>query len=156
MTKVRTQTARTWPGSVGRRRVLIALIVYGLACLVIWVWPTSVDAPIDDLLDSVLRHLWQLGVPDFFDYSFVEFSANVLVSVPLGFAGVLLLPPKRWWVSVVIWTALSTAIESFQTLFLPGREGDIRDVIAAFIGAALGTLIALWVSARHRAAPAPE
>ena len=80
------------------------------------------------------------------DFATVEFLANVAMFVPLGLFFVLLLGRGRWWLAILFGLVLTVAIEFVQQ-FLPSRVSDPRDLVANSIGATLGVLIALVVTA---------
>ncbi len=76
------------------------------------------------------------------------------------FAG--LVPRRRWWKVFVFLLVLGAAIEFAQYHMHVGREGDVRDVLANAVGAALGLLLArlglerwpeagAWLLGRRRA-----
>lgn len=111
-------------------------------------------------LDLFLRRAHDHGLPEWIDLTTVEFSANVVMFVPIGFFGALALLHRRW--AVVPAAMLTSAtVELVQTVALPERHGTPRDVFANTLGAALGYLVALmllrWRTRRHarpgRAAP---
>lgn len=89
-------------------------------------------------------------------FSTLEFSANVLMFVPIGVFLLLLLGRRRWWLAVLLGVLLSCGIE-FTQLFLPGRVSDVRDLESNSIGAFAGVVIALvltWPAAVRRRAQA--
>jgi glycopeptide antibiotics resistance protein len=119
---------------------------------VIAFWPTPVDRPISGLLNRVLNRLHGLGAPSWFDYPFVEFSANVLLFVPIGFLVAALLGRRRAWLAVVSGGLASLAIELAQWALLPARYPSAADVLANTMGAAIGAgLLALVLTIRVRA-----
>lgn len=92
-------------------------------------------------------------------YATVEFTANVLMFVPIGLFLLLLVGRRRWWVAILAGVLLSASIEIAQ-LGLPGRVSDIRDLASNSLGALLGVLAALlitWPAAvRRRRAAQPR
>ncbi len=70
----------------------------------------------------------------------VEFAANIILFVPLGFFITLLF--QRWWIGVLVSIVLSTSVELLQ-VFLPGRLATPRDVLSNTIGGVIGCVIAL-------------
>ena len=93
------------------------------------------------------------------DFATVEFLANVAMFVPLGVFFVLLLGRGRWWLAILFGFVLTIAIELVQQV-LPSRVSDPRDLVANSIGATLGVLVALVVTAAkarrlkaHRTSP---
>ena len=89
-----------------------------------------------------------LGSPAFrwLGYAGLEFTANIGMFIPVGVLLALLLPPRRWWVAVLIGFAMTVTIETAQ-LFIPGRFSDVRDIIANTAGAAIGVAIVRLVRA---------
>ena len=57
------------------------------------------------------------GVPSWFGYHKLEFSANVVMFIPIGFLVTMLLAQRLWWFALLICPALSIAIEVTQGLF---------------------------------------
>ena len=85
-------------------------------------------------------------------YPTVEFTANVLMFVPIGLFLLLLFGRKLWWLAVIMGVLLSSLIE-FTQLYLPGRVSDVRDLSSNSLGALIGVLVALvitWPAAARR------
>lgn len=55
-------------------------------------WPRPVDEPIAGTLTDILQFLHSYGISGWFDYKFLEASANVTFFVPLGFVAALAFP----------------------------------------------------------------
>ncbi|MGO4594363.1 VanZ family protein [Leifsonia sp. 2TAF2] len=128
-----------------RRAVLPALITVYLAAVG---WITLNPAPGDPSGNPLLRDLLRIvsGIPGFgwVDYDVAEFSANILLFVPLGVLFTLLLGRWRWWLTLAIGVGTTLAIE-FVQLFLPARFTDARDLLANTLGTLLGiALVALF------------
>lgn len=81
-------------------------------------------------------------------FDLVEFSANVVMFVPLGLLVVAW--GGRPWHGILIAVVLSSAIELAQGAFLPTRVADVRDVVANTGGAALGVVVALTIVRARR------
>jgi glycopeptide antibiotics resistance protein len=145
-------TRATLAGAFRVRVVSVLIALYVAFVLVVTLWPTTVDKPIDPYLFKFLAALHQHGVPAFVNYAFIEFSANVLFFVPVGFFATLLLPYRLQWLAVVLGCALSCCIELSQKLFLPGRVSSLGDVLANTSGALIGCIVAALVRAaiKHR------
>ncbi|MDD7835640.1 VanZ family protein [Paenarthrobacter sp. AB444] len=103
-------------------------------------WPTPVDRPIQGTLASVLGFLHGFGAPSWFDYHFVEASANVAIFVPLGILASLALPTKSWWQLAGIGLLASTCMELGQLLFISSRYASYLDVVTNSFGAVTGIL----------------
>jgi VanZ family protein len=121
--------------------VLVALGGYAAAVATVALWPTPVDRPVSGVLRRVLSRLHEHGVPSWFDYSFVEFSANVAMFVPLGFLLAALFNRRLTWAAVVVAGMVSAAIEIAQWALLPARYPTVNDVLANTMGAAIGALL---------------
>jgi glycopeptide antibiotics resistance protein len=78
---------------------------------------------------------------------FVEPGLNVALFVPLALLLCWALPRLGRWSVWVVCVLGSAAIELTQFLFLPGRDGTLRDVVTNSTGAALGVLLH-WVLSR--------
>jgi glycopeptide antibiotics resistance protein len=136
-----------------RLRLVGVLILLDVAfVLLVTLWPTTVDRPIDPALLRFLAALHRHGVPMFVNYDFVESSANVLFFVPVGFLANLLLPYRRMWFAALLGALLSCGVETAQWLFLPGRVASLQDVLHNTIGAVLGCAVAVLFRRviRHR------
>jgi glycopeptide antibiotics resistance protein len=117
------------------------VVVVALATLT----PTAFDDVLQPSLKEMLSALHGTGLPAWFGFSALEFSANILMFIPLAFALSLLMPFRLWWLPFLIGPALSIGIEVTQALLLAHRTPTVRDVIANSAGAVIGTLIAYWL-----------
>lgn len=127
------------------RFVSALAVMYLVVVLLVTLWPTTVDRGLDPYIDRLLAKLWSKGVPTFVDYNFVEFTANIVFFVPVGFLLGLLFSYRLWWLAIVGGGLLSAAIETAQGLFLPGRVSSLGDVVANTSGAMVGCLVAVAV-----------
>jgi glycopeptide antibiotics resistance protein len=113
-------------------------------------WVTLMPAPATPDPNSFEQQLIRLilGSAAFhwLGYSGLEFTANIGMFIPVGVLLALLLPPRRWWVALLIGFAMTVTIETAQ-LFIPGRFSDIRDIIANTAGTAIGVAIVRAVRA---------
>lgn len=125
--------------------VSVLTAMYVVVILVVTLWPTAVDNGLDPYIDRLLAKLWERGVPTFVNYSFVEFTANIVFFVPLGFLAGLLLTRRTSWLAFIGGSALSGLIETAQGALLPGRVADPGDVVANSSGAFIGWLVAFAV-----------
>jgi glycopeptide antibiotics resistance protein len=123
------------------------LISYGLIVLLATLWPTPLDQGYDASIQKLLGVLYRNGVPEWFGYGKLEFSANIAMFVPLGFLTTLILPTRVWWLALVLCPALSIAIELTQASLLAARFATVSDVIANSTGAVVGALIAVILRA---------
>jgi len=138
--------------SRSRRAASLLIVLYGLGVLFVGFTGSPVDAGAHPWIVRALGTAHDAGLPDWFGYAALEFSANVLFFVPLGVLLVLLLGARRWYVAAVAGLALSSAIETGQALFLPARFASLDDVLANTSGAVVGALlgvVALGCAARR-------
>lgn len=125
------------------QRVLAGVYVVALAC--IGMWPTPVDAELG-VVESwpVQRFASLTGMQPWEAYGFVEFGANVLLFVPLGWFAVVLLG-LRWWQAALLGVGLSAVVEVGQAVLRPNRFATLQDVVANSSGALLGAVLAVLV-----------
>lgn len=129
------------------RRATVArslLVVVLVAVLLILLWPTRPAAASQNALQAWFERLHRQGVPTWLGFGTVEFLANVVMFLPLGFLSVFGWPRRPWWIPVIGWLLFSAAAELTQASLDAHRTGDWRDVIANGSGAALGVLAARW------------
>lgn len=131
-----------------RQRVgLAGLLSVGALVALIVLWPVPVDRSLRGAIAVFLDALHEAGVPSWFGYAQLEFTANIIMFVPLGFFMCLLLPRGRALLCAMLVPAASLAAETAQLLFLPARYASLLDVVANSVGGWLGALLALAVSA---------
>lgn len=147
---VRPCDAGTLPSPRTRRvaRFLLAVLLVVVAWITLW--PSPVDEGGRSTLLTVLERLHERGVPRWLDYSFVERAANVVMFVPFGALLVVILPPRRWWLALVLPALTSALVEIVQHVALPQRVSSGWDVLANTAGAALGAVAAAVVLALLR------
>lgn len=137
MTRTRTTDRRSTVA-----RLLLTVVV--VTVLVILLWPTRPAAASQNALQAWFERLHARGLPTWLGFGTVEFLANVVMFLPLGFLTVLGWPRRPWWVPVIGWLAFSAAAELIQASLDAHRLGDWRDVLANGTGAVLGVLAARW------------
>ncbi|UUT34497.1 VanZ family protein [Microbacterium elymi] len=120
-----------------RRAALVGLGCYLLVAALILLAPVSYGGVIH-VLAAGLRSL--PGVPAFGD-GWVEFVANIVLFVPMGFFLTLLFRHPAY--GAVLGIAISAAVEVAQ-IVIPDRTPTVRDILSNSIGAAVGALIA-WL-----------
>lgn len=136
------------PPSHMRRNISILLLVaYAGVVAAMTLSPTPLDQGFESSIDKLLGVLHRNGVPQWFGYSKLEFTANIAMFVPLGFLVGLALPARVWWLAVLISPALSIAIEMTQAGLLTERFATASDVFANTIGGLLGTILAMTLRA---------
>lgn len=131
-------------------QLILAAMVVPLALLAFW--PTPVDQPVSGQLAIVLNFIHHHGIPRWFNYDFVERSANVGLFLPVGFVGALAFPNKKWWQIGAFGMLVSGCIELGQFLFLHSRFASPSDVMTNTSGAVIGALVALLAVQKGRPA----
>ena len=96
------------------------------------------------LARAVLMPHWP-GLAAQVTYNHVEFTANIVMFVPLGIFLILLFGRRFWWLVIVIGVAMTCFIETAQR-FIPGRVSDIRDIESNTLGTIIGVVLALIVT----------
>lgn len=118
------------------------LLLYVLIVLTATMWPTPLDQNYASAIERVLSVLHRHGLPEWFGYSKLEFSANIAMFVPMGFLLSLTLPQRAWWSVVLLAPAFSGGIELTQGAFLEQRFASVLDVVANTMGGYLGAVLA--------------
>lgn len=124
-------------------------VVTGTYLLIVaWITlnPFPPDPHRNGLLEGLLAAFATTPLLGWIDYDVVEFTANVLMFVPMGILFTLLWGVWRWWLVLAVGAAATLIIEFIQ-LFLPERVSDPRDLLANTLGAALGILLVVLGSA---------
>ncbi|GAA3400878.1 VanZ family protein [Pseudarthrobacter polychromogenes] len=121
------------------RMVLIAMLV-PLAFIAFW--PSPVDQPVQGQLAAVLKFLHRHGIPTWFNYKFVEASANVALFIPVGAVSSLAFPSWPWWKIGAFGLLISGCMELGQLLFLHDRFPSPVDLVTNTSGAVIGALLA--------------
>jgi VanZ family protein len=124
-----------------RRPAVIALSVYGALTMVIGFVPTPVDRSAMPVIRSVLAALHRGGMPDWFDYRLIEFTANVALFVPFGILAAFAVGRRQVWLAVLTGVGVSVAVELGQWLLLPERFPSALDVLANTIGTLIGVAL---------------
>ncbi|GGH91048.1 hypothetical protein GCM10007170_06280 [Arthrobacter liuii] len=115
-------------------------------------WPTPVDQPFGEQLAKALNFLQFHGIPQWFNYNFVEKSANIGLFLPVGFVAALAFPNTRWWQIGAFGMLISGFIELGQLLFLHSRVASPSDVMTNTSGAVIGALLAVLATQKGRPA----
>jgi glycopeptide antibiotics resistance protein len=118
-------------------------------------WPSPVDQPVQGQLTCILRFLHRSGIPDWFNYRFVEASANVALFIPIGFVSSLAFPEKAWWRIGAFGLLISGFIELGQLLFLHDRFASPADLVTNASGSVIGALLASAVRKQVQARRLP-
>ncbi|MCW2829738.1 MAG: VanZ family protein [Aeromicrobium sp.] len=138
-----------------RRALIVAsAALYAAALAAVGLWPTHVDQHLD--VENRPPTSWLVAVFDLTPsqgYHVGEFTANVLLFVPLGALAITLLRRATWVQVVALGAITSATIELAQTIARPERTGSVSDVVANTAGAAIGAAaVGLWRRARPRSA----
>ncbi|MDR6414885.1 VanZ family protein [Pseudarthrobacter sulfonivorans] len=131
--------------SSGLWRLMLVAMLIPLALVAFW--PSPVDAPVQGHLTSILKFLHAHGFPAWFNYQFVEASANVMLFVPLGAVTALAFPKIGLCRIGILGLIISGCIELGQMLFLDNRFASPLDVVTNAGGAVIGALL---VDAVHK------
>jgi glycopeptide antibiotics resistance protein len=100
------------------------------------------DEPVQGELSAALEFLHIQGIPSWFNYSFVEAAANVVLFVPVGTAATLAFPGKRWWQNAGLGFMVSGCMELGQQLFLSSRVASPLDLVTNTAGCVIGIVLA--------------
>lgn len=136
-------------GNPGLWRAVLAAMLVPLTLIAFW--PSPVDQPVQGQLADVLEFLHAHGIPPWFNYQFVEASANVALFIPLGAVAAMAFPKKPWWQIGILGLCVSGCIELGQLLFLHNRFASLLDVVTNTSGAAIGALLAVYTLKRLQA-----
>ncbi|TDL37395.1 VanZ family protein [Arthrobacter nitrophenolicus] len=120
----------------------LILVVMMVPLVFIAFWPSPVDQPMQSQLAEFLSFLHRSGMPSWFNYKFVEASANVALFVPFGVVSALAFPKKRWWQVGAFGLLISCCMELGQLLFLHNRFASPVDLVTNTSGAVIGALLA--------------
>ncbi|WP_298862272.1 VanZ family protein [uncultured Microbacterium sp.] len=126
---------------------LILLLLYVGVVLAMTMSPTPLDRGYASSIDKVLGVLHRNGIPEWFGYSKLEFTANIAMFVPLGFLVGLALPTRVAWLGLFLLPAFSGGIELTQAAMLSQRFATVEDVIANSVGGWCGLLAAFIIRA---------
>lgn len=126
-------SSRRWPW--------VGLGLYALTAALILLAPVSYSVIVDEIWNGLHDCL---GVT--FGSGWIEFAANVVLFVPMGFFLTMLF--RHPWYGAALSVVVSAGIEIIQIL-IPNRVPTVRDVVSNSIGAALGALLA-WLIVLRR------
>ncbi|MGN6126305.1 MAG: VanZ family protein [Humibacter sp.] len=142
-----------------RRHPFLSVVTLAYLGVVGWVTlgPQPDFGGKNSVVMRVLDILWEHTATAWVTYDGVEFTANIMMFLPIGLFFLLLFGRGRWWLAIGIPFLMTLGIETAQ-IWIPGRVSDIRDVISNTTGAIIGVLIGLMITAprarRDRAAAA--
>lgn len=107
------------------------LAAYGVLLAGIAFWPVPVDSGARPLLRAIHE------IAPLLTYARIEFSANILLFVPLGALLALIFRVERWLVLPIAFLTTVT-IETGQAVALAARTPSVLDIIANTAGACAG------------------
>ena len=118
-------------------------VVYLAAVLSLTMWPQLDHTSVPGWASATVQFLARLGIRT--DVAFLEAASNLVMFLPFGVLGVLLLADvrRRWSLRRVALAvtaagfALSALIETVQ-LAIPGRVSTLQDVLLNGAGALVG------------------
>jgi glycopeptide antibiotics resistance protein len=130
------------------RWLLLAAAAYALALALIGLWKTPVDRNVDVVdLGPAAWLIRTLGLDRGQGYDLIEFTANIVLFVPLGVLMLLWWRRRGWLLAAGVAFATSSTIELLQQAVRPERFASLSDVVANTAGGAIGGL--LVVAGRH-------
>lgn len=129
--------------------------VYLVAVLVVTCWPSPQSTAAPGWALAVLEVFRSVGLP--ISYEFLEAASNVVMFVPFGVLGLLVLSgarpevPLRHGLGTVVLAGfvLSLAIELSQ-LVIPGRYPTVQDVVMNTTGAVVGAVVVAGILGARR------
>ena len=130
------------------RHPVLSLLTGGYLAFLAWVTltPQAYAAEHIAIIYRVLAALHRHGYLMSIDDSRLEFLANIGLFVPVGMFLLLLFGTRLWWVALGASFGMTAAIEIAQRS-IPGRVPDERDLLANGLGAVIGVLIAVVLTA---------
>lgn len=129
------------------RHPVLSLVTFAYLGVVGWLTLTpQAEREQEGLLWRLALYFERHPATDWITFNGLEFAANVLLFAPFGLFFVLLLGRARWWLAILLGVVLTLGIE-FAQQFIPNRVSDPRDILSNSIGAILGTLAALVLTA---------
>lgn len=123
----------------------VLLALYAVVVLAMTMSPLPLDTNYGAAIVRLLNILHRHGVPEWFGYDKLEFTANIAMYLPLGFLLALTLPQRAWWLVFLLIPASSGLIEYTQGQLLAARVESVWDVLANSIGGYLGAIVAYAV-----------
>jgi len=141
---------------IRRRPVLsVVTLVYLLVVGCITLTPHPEDTDLNRFVRDVIEAVRRFPLTSWVTYLGVEFTANIVMFVPMGLLFTLLLGVRRWWLALLIGVFATCLIEGIQS-FMPTRYSEVRDLVSNTLGTVVGIgIVALTVRAR-RPVPARE
>ncbi|MFT3944242.1 MAG: VanZ family protein [Ancrocorticia sp.] len=127
---------------------ITGLAIAAVAVAIVTLSPSRLDLLFRPQVLALINHLHQLGVTKKFDFDELEFAANIVLVVPVGFFLGLALSKRYRWVAYCAFPILFAGVELIQRFALPDRIPSILDVVANSLGGwsglILASLLCLW------------
>lgn len=125
-------------------RLIVAgalLVAYTGVILLATMWPTPIDRGYSAAIKDLLGVLHRNGLPYWFGYRKLEFTANIGMFVPFGFLIGMIMPSRAVWSAWLVIPAFSIVIEALQGAILAERFASPFDVIANTMGGYIGIFV---------------
>ena len=130
---------------------LIQVLAVGAVLIMLALVLSPSSATPSSAVSGVSRTLTDLGAPPWLaDDDLWERALNVLLFVPVGVIGVLVMPRWPWLRWALVGFLISGCIELFQGVVLPARDASVSDILTNTLGAGLGAWVTTRVMARRR------
>src|SRR5690554_4024153 len=130
------------------RQSILTVATAGYLIFVGWLTlgPQPLDSNGRGILHRIIRFISGDDTLDWITFALVEFTANIVLFVPVGVLFTLMLGWRRWWLAALLGAGLTAAIE-FAQLFIPNRVTDPRDLVSNSVGALIGVTLVLVFTA---------
>jgi len=130
------------------RQPILTVATAGYLIFVGWLTlgPQPLDSNGRGILHRIIRFISGDDTLDWITFALVEFTANIVLFVPVGVLFTLMLGWRRWWLAALLGAGLTAAIE-FAQLFIPNRVTDPRDLVSNSVGALIGVTLVLVFTA---------
>jgi glycopeptide antibiotics resistance protein len=129
-----------------RRSRPLRLATLAWLALIALITLTSAPYPAGEpnaLIRGIIAFLASTPLTGWFDFDVAEFTANVLLFVPLGALIAAQLPAGRRLWAAAIGLGVSAAVETAQLLWLPTRVSDVQDLVSNGSGSLIGALLTI-------------
>ncbi|MBC7591500.1 MAG: VanZ family protein [Salinibacterium sp.] len=129
------------------RHPILSVLTLAYVALVAWLTLTPLSTGLESgLLWRVADLLAQSPATEWFTFRRLEFLANIALFVPFGIFLLLLFGRRRWWLAILLGVVMTVGIE-FAQQFIPTRVPDTRDLVANSLGALIGAILGLALTA---------
>jgi len=130
------------------RHPFLSLVTFCYLGFVAWLTLTPDLGQRDEwgLVLRVLDRLQRYDELSWLTYDRAEQLANVALFVPVGLFFLLLVGTRYWWLAFLLGMAMTAVIETAQRS-IPGRVPDERDLLTNSIGAVIGVMVGVVLTA---------